>query len=122
MTKIPLIPMIIWCETFEDLQECEKHTDIYFTEEEYDKDNPKLVFPVVYFRIKEHYDKHKNMLLGDYRSDNDIILYDYDLYECSISDTVEEFRETYYNKKAKEFNLTKIEPSEIPIKYPEYCI
>ena len=120
MIETPLAPVIIWCNTFEDLEECERHTDIYFTEEEYSDENQELKFPLVYFRDISYYDDKGIRTSSEEEIDK--TYYDYDLYESTISNTIEEFKAEFYDKVSKDLNLVKIKPSEIPIKYPEYCI
>jgi len=125
MSKNELMPLIIWCETFQDLEKCESYTDVYFTEEGYDTlggEGGRLKFPLVYFRNSEYFDKYGKMLFDDETKLAHNKIYDYDLYESSICDTIEDFREMYYDKIAEEENLIKLKPEDIPILYPEYLI
>lgn len=98
------IPLIIWCETIEELTLIEKQTDSDFG-------GGMMTFPCVYF-------------LNKLENRNGGCFYEYDLYEYSTQFYVDvfSFKEKRYNVMAKDYNLVKLRPYEISEKYPEYCI
>jgi len=102
-----LAPIIVLCETYEDLYECEQQTGkIYFTKDIY---AGNFTFPVVYFR---------------YIDKDSPALSDYDIYEFSVMRYAnrEQFLEEYYYNTMKRSNLTPVKPTEIREEFPEYFV
>jgi len=102
-----LAPIIVLCETYEDLYECEQQTgEIYFTKDTYAS---KFTFPVVYFR---------------YIDKDSPALSDYDIYEFSVMayNNRERFLEEYYYNRMEKLNLTPVKPTEIRDRFIEYFI
>ena len=107
-----LAPIIVLCENYKDLVECEEQTGVYYFTLDKDEDGNtmgKVSFPSVYFRFidKESPD-----------------MTDYDLYEISVvkNKDRELFLKEYYYGTKKRFNLIEVKPSEIKETFPEYFI